>query len=179
MQAHDFDEFRGLVQGVAKIFPRKQLDDDTVQFYWRALKDQPIEIVRQCVANWQRYGKRFPVPGDLRPATEKPAIVKGDDAAFQHALADNLKHWDQVIADEGDMGRLKLADALLGRYYVEDPSGMSIRDKVDFLRNKVAQILRRADAKTVFNEPNVVSMVRQLFGEPGFDRLRDRAKAGA
>lgn len=179
MQQHDFDEFRGLVQGIAKIFPRKPLDDDTVQFYWRALKDQPLEVVRQCVGNWQRYGKRFPMPGDLRPATEKAAIVKGDDAAYNHAVTANQRHWEESVAELGDIARLLLADSLLGRYMIGDPPAAEIRDRVDFLRNKVGEILRRVDARKVVDDPRALSLVRQLFGEPGFDRLRERARSAA
>jgi len=179
VQAHNFDEFRALLQGVAKIFPRKQLDDDTVQFYWRALRDMPVEILRQCVQNHERYGKRFPVPGELRPATDKTAIVRGDDPSFNAAVEANKSHWDRVVVEQGDMGRLLLADALLGRYCVDSEMDGAIREKVEILRSQVAQILRRADPLDVVGDPRTCGLVRQLFGEAGVRRLEDRAKVAA
>lgn len=177
MVSHDFDEFRGLIQGLAKVFPRKQLDDDAIQFYWRALKDQPIEIVRQCVGSWQRYGKRFPVPGDLRPATDKVAVVRGEDAGFQASVEQNKRHWDGVLTEHGDLGRLLLADALLGRYSL-DPDVAS-GEKVDALRRQVGQIVRRVAPADILGDARLTGLVRHLFGQAGVERLYERFKEAA
>ena len=69
------------------------------------------------------------------------------------------------------MGQLRLADALLARY--SDP--IAYEYQIQRLKGEVGERLRQADAATVLADPHVTSMVRQLFGERGVQRLKDRA----
>lgn len=69
------------------------------------------------------------------------------------------------------IGRLKYCDAVLARYKV-----MKDAQKVEQLKDTVAGLLRQAPAQEVLLEPDIVCMIRELWGEPGVGRIRDRAK---
>jgi hypothetical protein len=71
MHQNDFDAFATLMQRLAKIYGKK-LDDDVVQGYWRALKDQTLTTITERVESHIRYAKFFPKPFEMRPKDDKP-----------------------------------------------------------------------------------------------------------
>lgn len=81
----------------------------------------------------------------------------------------SIKYWESVRHTV--MGQLRMADALLARY--SDPIAYDFQ--IQRLRGEVGERLRVADAATVLSDPHIISMVRQLFGERGVQRLKDRA----
>ena len=81
-----------------------------------------------------------------------------------------IKHWDEKC--QTVIGKLLLADAYLARITVGD--WQQRREKTDWLKSYVGPLLREADPKDVLGDPGLVGMVRQLWGEPGVTRLRDK-----
>jgi crotonobetainyl-CoA:carnitine CoA-transferase CaiB-like acyl-CoA transferase len=69
------------------------------------------------------------------------------------------------------INRLRLCDAYLARLTFSDD-----KDAIERLRDAAAAALRIADAIEVLNDPHLVGMVRQLFGERGLGRLRERSR---
>lgn len=84
----------------------------------------------------------------------------------------NMKHWDEVR--QTPIGKLKLAEALLGRIGVGDWSQRRIR--MEELKGRVGPYIREADPVEAMNDPGIVGMIRELFGEPGVNRLKARAQ---
>ena len=71
--------------------------------------------------------------------------------------------WDEMVR-ESPVNRLRYLDAVLAR-----------GGEVD--KDRVAELIREAGAKACIADPDVVGLVRQLFGEKGVGRLRERATA--
>ena len=71
--------------------------------------------------------------------------------------------WDELVR-ESPVNRLRFLDAVLAR-----------GGEVD--KGRVAELIREAGAKACVADPDVVGLVRQLFGEPGVQRLKQRAGA--
>jgi hypothetical protein len=76
MYVSDFGEFESAIRRLEKIFAKK-IDDETMQAYWGALKDQSLLAFRKYVERHERYGKFFPKPSELRPKEEKLPVVSG------------------------------------------------------------------------------------------------------
>lgn len=78
--------------------------------------------------------------------------------------------WDKVMR-ESPLQRLKYYDAKLARAgFSSDPA------ERERLKSRVAELIREAGASNILAEPDVICMVRELFGEKGVQRLRDRAR---
>ena len=76
MQVNDFGEFETAIRRLEKLFSKK-IDDETMQAYWAALKDQSLLSFKKHVERHERYGKFFPKPSELRPKEDKPPAVNG------------------------------------------------------------------------------------------------------
>jgi hypothetical protein len=70
--------------------------------------------------------------------------------------------WDTLVR-ESPLNRLRYLDARLAQGATVDP-------------NRVAELIREVGAKAVLSDPDAIGLVRQLFGERGVIRLRDRAR---
>ena len=129
------------------------------------------EVVDQSISNqWQGLfdlKKAAPRPGEKVEKTDKQ---KAADVA-RHAEYDEraARRWGKL--EPTPLNRLKLCEAYLARLTLSDPPD---RDAVERLRDAAAAALRIADAIEVLNDPHLVGMVRQLFGERGLGRLRNR-----
>ena len=87
------------------------------------------------------------------------------------AVQSGMRQWDERVKTV--IGRLHLCDAYLARINVGDWEQRN--ERRDWLRNIVGSILReQADPAQVLGDPNLVGMVRDLFGEKGVMRLRAR-----
>lgn len=71
MHQADFEGFTALMQRVAAVYSKK-LDDNMIQGYWTALKDQSLITITELANAHTRYGKFFPKPIELRPKDDKP-----------------------------------------------------------------------------------------------------------
>lgn len=91
MHQSDFDGFSTVLRKLATVYGKK-LDDELVQAYWSALKDQSLPAVTDLALTHMRYGKFFPKPVELRPKDyrDKP-----------------MEHGKSSKADERAMRRLE------------------------------------------------------------------------
>ena len=81
----------------------------------------------------------------------------------------NVKMWEER-ADA--IGRLHLADAYLARISVGEWSQRE--ERTDWLKGHIGPLLREVDPKAIVGDPHLRGMVRQLWGERGVQRLKDR-----
>lgn len=103
-------------------------------------------------------GDEFPRWPAQKPAPEPPP----DRASWAQKASSEF--WSSVT---DPAGRLRLYAARLARL---DPS------RLDTFRAEVAAVIRETDPRLVLDDPRLVSMVRELFGERGVARLREKAK---
>lgn len=100
MHQNDFDAFAALMQRLAKIYGKK-LDDDMVQGYWKALKDQALSTITERVESHIRYAKFFPKPFEMRPKDDAPEptpdgkFEEGEERAMR-----NLEELRQINPQE-------------------------------------------------------------------------------
>lgn len=85
----------------------------------------------------------------------------------------NMRYWESAITTP--FGKLRLADAYLARIGVGDWQQRA--ERTSWLKNYVGDILRSLDDATeAYGDPQVRSMVRELWGEPGVTKLKARCK---
>ena len=126
-------------------------------------------VVEQSIAN-QYQGlfelkKAAPRPGEKVEKTDKQ---KAADVA-RHAEQDdwNARAWGKL--EPTPLNRLKLCEAYLARLTISPDA-----DAMERLKDSTAAALRSADAAEVLGHPHLMSMVRQLFGERGLNKLKKR-----
>ena len=73
--------------------------------------------------------------------------------------------WDALVR-ESPLNRLRYLDARMAQGAAID-------------KDRVADLIREAGPKAVLSDPDAVGLVRQLFGEKGVQRLKDRASTAA
>lgn len=93
MHQNDFDAFAALMQRLAKIYGKK-LDDDMVQGYWKALKDQTLSSVTERVESHIRYAKFFPKPFEMRPKDDAPDPTP--DGKFEEAEQRSRRNLEEM-----------------------------------------------------------------------------------
>ena len=96
-------------------------------------------------------------------------VTTSSDISYASQAA--MRHWDEVKGTV--MGRLHLAAAYLARIHVGDWSDR--REKMDWLKGYIGPTIREANPAEVLGDSHLVGMVRELFGEKGVTRLRDKA----
>jgi len=136
------------------------------------------EVVSQSISNqWQglfELKKSKPMPGEKVEKTDKQ---KAADLAQLQALEHrNEKFWNSEIHDP--IMKLRLCDALLARYTIR-AGDIDIEDRMEELKDRVADVIRLAEPKKILGDPHIRSMVWQLFGERGFNRLKSLANGTA
>jgi hypothetical protein len=126
-------------------------------------------VVEQSIAN-QYQGlfelkKAAPRPGEKVEKTDKQRAL---DVA-RHAEQDdwNARAWGKL--EPTPLNRLKLCEAYLARLTISPDA-----DAMERLRDSTAAALRSVDAAEVLGHPHLMSMVRQLFGERGLNKLKKR-----
>jgi len=70
MHTNDLEAFKWMLKRCGKTFGKK-VDDELVEAYWAALKDEPLSTVERLAGHQMRYGKFFPKPSELRPKADK------------------------------------------------------------------------------------------------------------
>lgn len=169
-----WDRWKAYRQAIKK--PIKPASEHAMQLKLARYGDRQAESVDQSISNqWQGLfdpAEKKRAPGEKPVKTDKQ--VAADNARWEAEQDRNVRYWNSVI--EGKLGKLRLADALLARYTVQqDVTGHD--ERIDWLKERVADLLREADAKEVVGDPSLQAMVRQLWGENGVRRLRSRAAA--
>lgn len=86
MMAAEFAQFETAIRRLEKMFG-KNLDDETMQAYWRSLKDLQLPVFIRFVERHEKYGRFFPKPSELRAKEDKlPSVAGGrDEADFKAA----------------------------------------------------------------------------------------------
>ena len=133
-------------------------------------------VVNQSISNqWQglfdlKVSK--PAPGEKPVKTDKQ--VAADNERWQATQDRCGRDWDKRLAEP--LAKLKLADALLARYIVRQDE-VGHEDRMEWLRDQMAGLLREANAAKVYADPHLRSTVWQVFGDRGMARLKQRAAA--
>lgn len=180
MISADYDRFVALLRELAVTYSRK-LTDEQVALYWDALKDRPFEDVERRARDHVRKSKFWPKPVEFRPVEAKRERVESDpkrEAEWTAMVAENERNWNERIEREGAVGKLKLAGALLARYTI-DANHPGQAERMAWLRGRMAELIVEAGHARVYDDSNLASDVRQVFGQDGYVRLRDRAGAAA
>jgi len=138
-------------------------------------KDQ-AEVVNQSISNqWQGLfdlKTAKPKLGEKPVKTDKQ--IAADNERWQQMQDRCGREWDRHLAEP--LAKLKLADALLARYMVRQDE-IGHEDRMEWLRDQMAGLLREANAAKVYGDPHLRSTVWQVFGDRGIARLKQRAAA--
>ena len=149
--------------------PIKEVSEHAMKLKLSRFGADQDAVVEQSIAN-QYQGlfelkKAMPRPGEKVEKTDKQRAV---DVA-RHAEQDdwNARAWGKL--EPTPLNRLKLCEAYLARLTISPDA-----DAMERLRDSTAAALRSADAAEVLGHPHLMSMVRQLFGERGLNKLKKR-----
>ena len=120
--------------------------------------DDQAAVVDQSISQqWQGLfdlKKSKPAPGEKVEKTDKQ---KAADLAQLQALEQrNEKFWNSEIHDP--IMKLRLCDALLARYTIR-AGDIDIEDRMEELKDRVADMIRLAEPKKVLGDPHIRSMV--------------------
>jgi hypothetical protein len=102
------------------------------------------------------------------PSAGKSSPQDKLDDRSAHAVRSSADHWASAVA-ENPLNRLRLLDAKLARPGVD----------VEAIKARAGELIRELGAAKVLTDPDCIGLVRQLFGQRGVDRLRERAKGEA
>ena len=149
--------------------PIKEVSEHAMKLKLSRFGADQDAVVEQSIAG-QYQGlfelkKSAPRPGEKVEKTDKQ---KAADIT-RHAEQDdwNARTWGKL--EPTALNRLKLCEAYLARLTINpDP------DALERLKDSTAAALRVVDAAEVLGHPHLSSMVRQLFGERGLNRLKNR-----
>ena len=149
--------------------PIKEVSEHAMKLKLSRFGADQDAVVEQSIAN-QYQGlfelkKAAPRPGEKVEKTDKQRAA---DVA-RHAEQDdwNARAWGKL--EPTPLNRLKLCEAYLARLTISPDA-----DAMERLRDSTAAALRSADAAEVLGHPHLMSMVRQLFGERGLNKLKKR-----
>jgi len=80
----------------------------------------------------------------------------------------SAQYWDEAVR-QSPLNRLRYYDALLAR-----PAFREAGER-ERIKPRVAELIRTLGASVVLSDPASIGVVRELFGEKGVQRLKDRA----
>jgi len=154
--------------------PIKEASIHAMQMKLAKFGNDQEEVVNQSISNqWQGlFDLRKTKLGEKPVKTDKQ--VAADNERWQQAQDRNAREWDKRLGEP--LAKLKLADALLARYNVRnDEPGHD--ERMEWLRERVADLLRESDAKLVAGDPCLIAMICQFWGERGVKKIHARAAA--
>lgn len=96
--------------------------------------------------------------------TQNKSGQKVEDRS-EFAIRSAQAGWDEAVR-HSPLNRLRLLDARLARPDVD----------IEQVKARAAELVREIGAAQVLSDPGCVGLIRQLFGERGVQRLKDRAK---
>ena len=149
--------------------PIKEVSEHAMKLKLSRFGADQDAVVEQSIAG-QYQGlfelkKAMPRPGEKVEKTDKQRAADISRHAEQDAW--NAQVWNKQ--EPTSLNRLKLCEAYLARLTISpDP------DAMERLKDSTAAALRSADAAEVLGHPHLLSMVRQLFGERGLNKLKKR-----
>lgn len=153
--------------------PIKSVSEHAMKVKLARYGSQQDAVVSQSIEN--QYQGLFdlkvskPQPGEKPVKSDKQ--IAAENARFDSENSRSQEYWNKHgLRDE--LGRLKLCEALLARYSVQPDDS----DRMEQLKNVVADCMKSASAVKVLDNPSLLSMIRYLWGEKGVNRLKARAK---
>lgn len=129
MLAAEFGEFETELRRVAKTLPPKtELDDEMMQSYWFALKDQSLAVFKRFVAHHERYGRWFPKPFELRAKEDRTPAVEGgkEDGSFKAAEAMCIRNLEDLRKKDPEEHRREVGRRVLDRILATQHPGSSM-----------------------------------------------------
>ena len=156
--------------------PIKPASAEAMKLKLARFGEDQAAVVEQSISNqWQGL---FDLRKTKLALGEKPVKtdkqVAADNERWQQTQDRNAREWDKHLGEP--LAKLKLADALLARYNVRsDEPGHD--ERMEWLQERVADLLRESDAKLVAGDPNLTAMICQFWGERGVKKIRARAAA--
>ncbi len=156
--------------------PIKEASTHAMQMKLAKFGNDQEEVVNQSISNqWQGlFDLKKSKPGFGEKPVKTDKQVAADNERWQQAQDRNAREWDKRLGEP--LAKLKLADALLARYNVRnDEPGHD--ERMEWLQERVADLLRESDAKLVAGDPSLTAMVCQFWGERGVKKIRARAAA--
>jgi hypothetical protein len=107
------------------------------------------------------------------PSAAKSGPKGLPDERVARAVERSVSGWDEAVRNS-PLNRLRYYDALLARTAFSGDAGE--REKIKI---RVGELIREIGASDVLTDPGVIGLVRELFGEKGVLRLRERARTNA
>jgi len=104
------------------------------------------------------------------PSAAKSGPQGLPDERVARAAERSASGWDEAVRSS-PLNRLRYYDALLARTAFLGNAGEQEKIKI-----RVGELIREIGASNVLSDPSAVGLVRQLFGERGVVRLKDRAR---
>jgi hypothetical protein len=101
-----------------------------------------------------------------QPSVGKSSPQDKLDDRSAYAVKNATEYWSQAVT-ENPLNRLRLLDARLARPGVD----------IESIKARAGELIREIGAAQVLSDPDCVGLVRQLFGEKGVTRLKERAAA--
>lgn len=93
MHQNDFEGFAKLLKRLAVTYGKK-LDDELIQAYWTALKDQPLDRITALAEHRMKHSKFFPKPVELRPHEE--TVAPSIDGKFEECEARSIANLEEL-----------------------------------------------------------------------------------
>jgi hypothetical protein len=104
------------------------------------------------------------------PSAAKSGPKGLPDERVARAVERSASGWDEAVRNS-PLNRLRYYDALLARTAFSGDAGERERIKM-----RVGELIREIGASDVLTDPGVIGLVRELFGEKGVLRLKERAR---
>ena len=156
--------------------PIKPASAEAMKLKLARFGEDQAAVVEQSISNqWQGlFDLKKSKPGFGEKPVKTDKQVAADNERWQQTQDRNAREWDKRLGEP--LAKLKLADALLARYNVRsDEPGHD--ERMEWLRERVADLLRESDAKLVAGDPSLTAMICQFWGERGVNKIRARAAA--
>lgn len=102
------------------------------------------------------------------PSAGKSGPQGQPDDRVASLIRQSSENWQQSMR-ENPLNRLRYLDAKLARIGLDSP-------EIEQMKARAGELIRELPAEDVLGDPGCVGLVRQLFGERGVQRLRERVK---
>lgn len=133
-------------------------------------EEQMAMVVNAIDRKWSGL---YPVRKEQDKNERTPKEKTRDLAQFARANKESERGWG--IECKGPLGKLHLAEALLARYDVLDDGGGNYAERREWLKDRVAGLLREADPGACLQDLTVMRLVIRLWPN-GLRRLESRAE---
>lgn len=127
MLTAEFPQFETEMRRLEKLFG-KTIDDELMQSYWFALKDQQFGVFKRFVERHEKHGKYFPKPADLRSKEDRLPEVEGgkDDATFREGESRCIRNLEHLRGADPIRFKREIHMRYLDRLISKEHPGSSI-----------------------------------------------------